>query len=406
MADHAQSAAPRLTLSADEAVIVRLIQMRGPLSRAQLAEASGYSRAKIAAIVGRLLDDAVLAEVVEGESSGGRRPRLLGFPAGGNYVVGVDIGATSLDLALADFAGQIVRRAAAPADVRDGPEPVLTQVKGLIREMLEATGIAAERVHSIGIGVPGPVEFSSGLLIAPPIMPGWEAYPIRSYMAQDFPAARVVVDNDVNIMALGELRGGDGPEDENFIFVKVGTGIGAGIVCQGQVYRGSTGCAGDIGHICADPDGPICHCGNVGCLEAMAAGPAIARLARQAVQEGRSPALAQLLEAHGTLTAELVGVAAAQGDAQAMQIIQQSGRLIGDVLAALVNFYNPNRIIIGGGVSNIGFHFLNAIRRAVLARSLPLSTRHLQIQYSTLKGDAGVIGAIALALEHMFVIEA
>lgn len=399
-------AAPRFDLSPNEAQLIRLLRLRGPLSRTDLADITGYSRAKITAVVARLLDDHILAEGQAGQSSGGRRPKLLHFDSTTGYVTGVDIGATSLDVVLADFTGNMLDRVSAPADVRDGPTIVLNTVKQAIGELLERADIPQDQLYCIGIGVPGPVEFASGLLIAPPIMPGWEAFPTPDYLQQTFQNANVVVDNDVNIMALGELRAGDGPEDENFIFVKVGTGIGSGIVSQGQVYRGSSGCAGDIGHICADPRGPVCHCGNIGCLEAMAAGPAIARLAVAAAESGQSPILAQMLLAQdGHLTAELVGLAAAQGDRQSLQIIQNTGRMIGDVLAALVNFYNPNRIIIGGGVSNIGFQFLTAIRRAVLNRSLPLSTRHLVIEYASLGADAGVTGALALALDHVFMID-
>jgi predicted NBD/HSP70 family sugar kinase len=139
--------------------------------------------------------------------------------------------------------------------VRDGPEVVLGHVATLLNSLLSQNSILPERVYAVGVGVPGPVEFSTGLLIAPPIMPGWEAYPIRSYLRTLLPVANVIVDNDVNVMALGELRAGAGVGIDNFIFVKIGTGIGSGIVCHGFIYRGSDGCAGDIGHICVDREG-------------------------------------------------------------------------------------------------------------------------------------------------------
>jgi glucokinase-like ROK family protein len=272
-------------------------------------------------------------------------------------------------------------------------------------QKLDHLSIAADRVYAFGIGVPGPVEFSTGLLIAPPIMPGWEAYPIRSYLKETFPAAVVIVDNDVNVMALGELREGAGVEEANFIFIKIGTGIGAGIVTGGEIYRGSNGSAGDIGHICADPAGPVCHCGNIGCLEAIAAGPPIAARGMEAARRGESAILSKRLEANGILTAQDIGAAAAEGDPAANELIQESGRIIGEVLASLVNFYNPSLILIGGGVSNIGHQFLASIRRGVLHRSLPLSTRHLRIDTSPMGADAGITGAITLALEHVFEVE-
>jgi predicted NBD/HSP70 family sugar kinase len=165
-------------------------------------------------------------------------------------------------------------------------------------------------------------------------MPTWENYPIRDFFQEAFPNADVWVDNDVNMMALGELRAGAGIGVDNFIFVKIGTGIGAGIICHGLVHRGSTGSAGDIGHIRVDPGGPVCHCGNVGCLEILAAGPAIAARAIEAARNGSSAILAGKLEANdGMLRSEDVGVAAREGDRIANEIIQSSGHMIGDVLA-------------------------------------------------------------------------
>jgi predicted NBD/HSP70 family sugar kinase len=223
---------------------------------------------------------------------------------------------------------------------------------------------------------------------------------------ESFPNAFVVVDNDVNIMALGEQRAGDGVNVDHFIFVKIGTGIGAGIVSNGKIHRGSTGCAGDIGHICVDKNGPICRCGNTGCLEAMAAGPAIAEKAVQAALNGSSPLLKNLMDQNGgVLRPEDVNAACREGDQAALEIIRASGQMIGDVLAGLVNFFNPSHIFIGGGISNFGNHLLVTIRRAVLRRSLPLATTHLAINFSRMGADAGVTGAVALALEYLFVIE-
>jgi predicted NBD/HSP70 family sugar kinase len=254
--------------------------------------------------------------------------------------------------------------------------------------------------------VPGPVDFAKGVLVAPPLMPAWENLPIRGFFHRIFPNAVVSIDNDVNIMALGELRAGAGVGIDNFIFVKIGTGIGAGIICHGLVHRGSTGSAGDIGHICADRTGPVCRCGNIGCLEIMAAGPAIAARAAEAARNGESQTLARKIAASGgTLRSEDVGTAAREGDRAAIEIIQSSGQMIGDVLAGLVNFFNPSLILIGGGVSKIGNQLLASIRQAVLRRSTALATHDLGISYSPMCAEAGVTGAIHLALDHLFIVE-
>jgi predicted NBD/HSP70 family sugar kinase len=204
-------------------------------------------------------------------------------------------------------------------------------------------------------------------------------------------------------MALGEAYQGVGKGVDNLIFVKIGTGIGAGIICEGKIYRGSSGCAGDIGHIGVNKSGPLCHCGNKGCLEAVTAGPAIAERSLIAAKEGKSPILLRYYEKNGSvLRAEDVGDASREGDALAVEVIRESGQFIGDVLAGLVNFYNPRVIVIGGGVSNLGNLLLSSIRQTVLNRSTPLATRNLHIVFSEIGSDAGVIGAVNLAMDYMF----
>jgi glucokinase-like ROK family protein len=272
-----------------------------------------------------------------------------------------------------------------------------------LEEMLQEWGFTPDKLNVIGVGVPGPVDYSARTLISPPIMPGWDHYPIIHTIQRWFPVANIVVDNDVNLMALGEVYQGAGKGVSDLIFVKIGTGIGAGIICEGKIYRGANGCAGDIGHIGVDKNGPLCHCGNKGCLEAVAAGPAIAERSLLAAQAGKSPTLLEYYEKNGNiLRAEDVGEASREGDALAIEVIRESGQYIGDVLAGLVNFYNPSMIVIGGGVSNLGNLLLSTIRQTVLKRSLPLATRDLLIVFSEIGRDAGVIGAINLAMDNIF----
>jgi glucokinase-like ROK family protein len=393
-------------LSNQEAEIVHALRKHGTVSRTDIARMTGWSRAKVTNEVSRFIRNGLLVEVGEGSSLGGRRPRLVAINRRLGYVVGVDIGATSVDLALADLDVNVLQRYSQPADVREKPETLLGEISQRILELAAQQGVQPQQILGIGVGVPGPVEFSRGVLVAPPLMPAWEGFPIREFLRTTFPAASVMVDNDVNIMALGELYAGAGVGVDNFIYVKIGTGIGAGIISDGKIHRGSSGSAGDIGHIGVDHNGPICRCGNVGCLEAMAAGPAIAIRAMEAAQSGQSAVLAKRMEtSNGVLRAEDVSAAAREGDRIAIEIIQRSGRLIGDVLAGLVNFFNPRLILIGGGVSNIGNQMLASIRQAVLLRSTALATRDLTINYSPMGTEAGVMGAIHLALEHVFVVQ-
>ncbi len=389
-----------------EAEVLRALRLRGRISRTEISNITGWSKAKTSQEIRGLVDKGYLVDVGEGASQGGRKPRLLRLNNGLGYVIGIDIGATSLELALADVGGRILQRRYETTDVRLKPEIVLGRCRELIGEMLDAQGSRPGQMLGIGVGVPGPVDFARGVLVAPPLMPDWQDFPIRDFFKEFFPSVYVVVDNDVNIMALGEQRTGDGANVDHFIFVKIGTGIGAGIISNGKIHRGSDGCAGDIGHICVDKDGPICRCGNSGCLEAMAAGPAIVEKAIQAAQNGSSPLLSQMREANGgILRPEDVNAACREADQAALEIIRSSGQMVGDVLATLVNFFNPSHIFIGGGIANFGNHLLVSIRQAVLRRSLPLATTRLSINFSRAGADTGITGAVALASEYLFMVE-
>ena len=370
----------------------------GSASRSGMTDALGVSRSKISLEVGRLLEDGLLVEDGLAESEGGRRSSLLSIPRSAGLIAAVDLGASSIDAALSTLGGELVVHRGEASDIKEGPQPVLDRVKALLGELLDEQEAGVEDVRAIGIGVPGPVEQASGRVKSPPIMPGWDGFPIRDAFAGEY-AAPVFVDNDVNVMALGEHRDGVGEGLDNMLFVKIGTGIGGGIIADGRLYRGVQGCAGDIGHICADPEGPVCTCGNRGCLEAMAAAPAIALKAERRAREGLSPILADVLRERGQIGARDVGEAAARGDYHALEIIRESGRLVGGVLATLVSTLNPSLIVIGGGVANIGHALLAEIRSTVYRRSLPLATRNLPVVLSELEVMAGVTGAAVMAVE-------
>ncbi len=390
-------------ITPSEKRLIDLVREHGDFTIADLTVYTDFSRTKITNCIDSLLNKGIIVTNKGTEYSGGRRSKT--FSLNGNYglVTGVDIGATSIDLGIADFSGKLLVRYSESASIKDGPIKVLGRVCTLLEKLLLENSLNIGKVKGMGIGVPGPVDFSVGALVSPPIMPGWDAYPIIQTVQQWFPTANVVVDNDVNVMALGEINQGAGRGVDNLIFVKIGTGIGAGIVCEGKIYRGFRGCAGDIGHIGVDKTGPLCHCGNRGCLETVAAGPAIAERALLAAQAGQSSILLKHYEENGMiLRAEDIGDAAKEGDATAIEVIRESGQYIGDVLASLVNFYDPQTIVLGGGVSNLGNLLLSSIRQAVLQRSTPLATRDLQIVFSEIGADAGVLGAVSLATEYMF----
>ena len=392
---------------ADEALdalvmVLDEIRLGHSSSRPELVARTGLGRAIVAQRVGELLDRGLVTEGEVGPSTGGRPPRQLTFRADAGHVLVADLGATSIDVAVTSLDGRILGHHDEPAEIEAGPERCLDRVDALFTSLLATTQGIPGRLWGVGIGVPGPVEFGSGQPISPPIMPGWDGYPIRERFADRYHAP-VWVDNDVNLLALGEWRSGVAAGHDNVVVVKVGTGIGAGIISDGHLHRGAQGSAGDVGHIqVVDDPAVVCRCGNIGCLEALAGGAALARAGAAAAANGRSPRLRMALDQHGTVTAQDVARAASFGDPVAVALLQAAGRRIGSMLASVVNFFNPSLIVIGGGVANSPDQFLASIREAVYRRSLPLATRDLLIQRSSLGGLAGVLGASSMVVDQLF----
>ncbi len=384
--------------SQDEKLLLQTVFASVNSTRLTLTTQLASSKSKINTLVAGLIEQDMLIEAGLQQSSGGRCAQTLMLNPQLGVIIAIDIGATSIDIAILLPNLQIIQRQTSSIDVCDGPCHVLSYTRTIMRQLLQQCQHTPREVIAIGIGVPGPVDFEQAQLVNPPLMPEWDGFSIRDYLRDEYDVP-IFVDNDVNLMALGELW--SLPQRlSHFLVIKVGTGIGCGIICQGQVYRGVAGSAGDVGHICVDQAGARCRCGNLGCVEAMAAAPAIVRMAMQAVDSGASPMLAQILQTQGILTAESVGYASKNGDGAAHQIIQQSGSLIGQMLASVINFYNPSHVFIGGGITQIGPLFLAAVRQSIYQRSLALSTRHLQIQYTSLAAQGGIIGAGVLAMQE------
>ncbi len=375
-----------------QARILALLRDVGPLSRVELADRMDVSRTTIAAEVTRLAELGLAQETGPAASRGGRRSVLVDLAAEIRFV-GISIGATGMSVGVTDGRLAVLATRSQQCDIREGPEVVLATALQVVREIMAEVGVTT--LMGAGVGVPGPVDFGRGVSVSPPIMPGWDGYPVREAVSREL-GCPVVLDNDVNVMAVGEQHSGVARSARDFLFVKIGTGIGCGIVVDGELYRGVDGCAGDIGHIRVEDFGPACACGNTGCLEAFSGGAALARDATTAARAGRSPVLAALLEERGALTAADVGLAVSQGDAVAVQLIRDSGQRVGQVLASLVSFFNPGLIVIGGRVTGLGHALLAEIRSVTYRRSLPLATGNLPIVLSELGDDAGVIGAARL----------
>ncbi|MBE4717668.1 ROK family transcriptional regulator [Pseudarthrobacter sp. AB1] len=355
-------------------------------TRAELALTTGLARSTVAARIDALIASGLVGAAGEANSSGGRPPSRFAFNPAARAVLAIDVGATHVILAVTDLSGRVLAERRLAQDVAAGPEAVLGRVIKEGRALLEHTGRQPRDLAGVGIGLPGPVEHATGKPVKPPIMPGWDGFDVVPYVQRSL-AVPVLVDNDVNIMALGE-RSAHWPEHANFLFIKVATGIGSGIISNGELQRGANGTAGDLGHVRVPRgDDVLCRCGNHGCLEALASGPALAaELERQGV-----PAR------HGSDVLRLVG----EGNPKAIQALRQAGRDVGDVLATVVNLLNPSVIVIGGSLGQAGEHLMAGVREVVYGRSLPLATSHLRIALSVAGDQAAILGASQMVTQYV-----
>jgi glucokinase-like ROK family protein len=368
-------------------------------TRPELARDTDLGRTLIAKHVDIALKLNLISEGSFGSSTGGRVPRLLEFNKDAGYLLVAALGATGMTIARSDLLGNASEVKHVPIDISVGPEKVLAEVEKFFDKLL-----LKERapLFGIGMGLPGPVEFATGVPMSPPIMPGWDRYAVRDRFAKKYQSP-VWVDNDVNLMALGEAALNVDNKYQEVIYIKIGTGIGAGIISNNTLHRGAQGSAGDIGHIAiSDPTQIVCRCGNIGCLEAVAGGAALARDARKAVELNKSAFLAERLQKNEILTSQDVTDGARSGDAWSVEAITRAGRQVGQVLATIINFFNPALVVIGGGVSSAGNLLLASIRETVYRRSLPLATRDLEIRLGEVKDEVGLRGAAEMVLAELF----
>jgi len=374
------------TTPAGAGLLLGLIRNGQAVTRADLVRLTGLARSTVAQRLDALLQHGLVYEAGGSASTGGRPPTLLAFNEGAGVVLVADLGATHSRLVACDLAGAPLAEVALDLDIAAGPEPVLGAVDERYTELLRDIDRTVDDVRGIGIGVPGPVAFHKGEPVSPPIMPGWDGFQIPAWFAERYDAP-VLVDNDVNIMAVGE-HWTQWRDCREMLCVKVGTGIGCGIVVDGHIHRGAQGAAGDVGHIrVSGHDDVICRCGNVGCLEAVAGGRALAaRLSQAGLPAASSRDVVRLVRA---------------GEPLAIQAVREAGRHLGEVLATSVNFFNPAVIVIGGDLAEAHQQLLTGVREVIFQRSLPLATGDLRIVPSRLGDRAGAIGAAVMVTEHV-----
>ena len=311
------------------------------------------------------------------------------------FRIGVDIGGTNVKIALVDFDGKIVYSNTVPTRAEMGYEAGVNNIKQAIKELMQETGESAKTIEAIGFGLPGQIDYKEGVVKNLPNIPGWVNIPLAKIIEDEF-SIPTRLDNDVRCAALGELNFGAGKNCENLICITVGTGIGSGIVLNGKLVRGASNAAGEIGHIKMDmTGGPLCGCGDYGCFEAYASGPAIVTMAKEYISGGKSAKYKEMAT-DGIITPYIVAQAALQGDAVSIQIFKQMGKIIGTGLASVINLLNPEKIIIGGGVADAGEILLDPIRKTIIDRAMPIQGNAVEVVPAQLANTAGVIGASLL----------
>jgi len=355
-------------------------------TKADLVHLTGLARSTVSSRVDALLASGLVSPAGEAASTGGRPPSRVAFNPRAGLVLAVDLGASHATIAVSDLSGRILASVTHPMDIAGGPVAVLDHVAEQGTALLQDATLAAIPLAGVGIGVPGPVEHSSGRPYNPPIMPGWDRFDIPSYIRRTFDVP-VFVDNDVNLLALGE-QAASFPETTDLIFVKVATGIGAGIIAGGRLQRGAQGSAGDMGHVrVPHASASRGRRSEELDLEDLASGSAIAATLRaQGVTADTSQDVIDLVRA---------------GNAAAIDALRQAGRDVGEVLSTVVNLLNPSVIVLGGSIARAGEHLLAGVREVVYRRSIPLATQHLTIVQSPTAERAAVLGAAMLVVREV-----
>jgi glucokinase len=314
--------------------------------------------------------------------------------------LGIDLGGTKILAGVVDGDGRTVAREYRETGASEGPEAVCHRLFDITRELLTAKEIDQSSVRAIGVAAPGPIDSRSGVVTAPPNLPGWHNVPLASLFHDEFDLP-AYLENDANAAALGEHRFGSGRGYNHMVYVTVSTGIGGGFIFDGRLYTGATGGAAEVGHMTLVPEGPLCSCGNRGCLEVLASGSAIAREARRYVQRGLPTLVAELADSDlERITAKLVSEAAERGDDVANAILDQAMRYLGIGLANLTNLLNPELMVIGGGLSKMGDRMFRPVRRAIDLRAFPNAAQALELRRAELGDDVGLLGAAAVAISR------
>jgi predicted NBD/HSP70 family sugar kinase len=367
--------------------VVSVLRDGLPRTKTELAKLTGRARSTVSSRLAELAERGLVVQLDETAPTKGRPSAAYALNTHNRLIGALDLGAHHGVFAVTDLAGKVLAHQSELIDIADGPVQILDRATAALEALLDGLGRSPADLVGIGIGLPGPVEHETGLPISPPIMPGWDRFDLKTHIRQTFDVP-VVVDNDVNVMAIGEMISAHA-DQQDILVIKVATGIGAGIIAGGHLVRGADGAAGDLGHVQVDAgQGRLCRCGQFGCCEAVASGAGVAQtLTQMGIQATGAMDVVRLVRG---------------GHLEATRVVREAGRIIGQVLAACICLLNPAFIVIGGEMAQVGEPLLAGIREIVYQRSQPLATKHLRIVTALSDQCAGVIGASRLIQDLVF----
>lgn len=374
----------------NRSIILNKIRTDSPISRAQIAKDTKLTPPTVSSNVKALIEQGIVMESVLGESQGGRKPTMLLINNKAFYVIGVDAGPMVIDYVIADLAGNVVTRASSELTMPITNTQFLTTLKEGVHAVIGDTPIDLEKIIGIGVAMHGVVEVETGTSLYAPNL-GLTNIPIKEELEQEF-ELEVKVENDARAMALGESWFGNHGELDSMLAVNLGRGVGAGLVINGKLYHGAQDIAGEVGHMTIDINGEICECGNRGCLQTFATGPAITKHAEKIIKEVKQI----------PLTGEQVYEIALAGNEEFVKVLEDTGAIIGVGLTNLIHIINPSKIVLGGGVTKSGKFILPAVHESIEQRALTPRAKQTEVTLSELGDDATIIGAIALLLVDLF----
>ncbi len=369
--------------------VIDALREEGLISRAEIARRTGLSRSTVSSLVSELQADGLVVERPEPAAAhgdqGGRPPILLSFDASAGVAVGIDFDHHHVRVAVADLSSRILAEREQQLDTDHAAHEGLDAAAALVSELLEEAGVDEERVIGAGMCLPGPVHRPTGVVGSTAILPGWVGVPAADEMHRRLQLP-ILVDNDANLAALAEAAFGAGRDAKDLVYLMISSGIGAGLVLNGRLYRGAEGLAGELGHVLVDADGPVCRCGNRGCLETVAGTDALAELLRRSHGDG--------------LDGRAIVRLAREGDLGCRRVIADAGRAIGKAAATLVNVLNPELLIVGGDLADAGELLLDGVRESLERSALPTAVQAAAVVAGSLGDRAEVLGAIALVLSE------